>query len=235
MPQPGQRRQRARKQLAEDAGGRGEERGVVAFQQERQHRRIGAARRDQRRGPGGPGVEQAGAEGEGPVEGTGVAEPVAGAQIVPARHHHLPRPDRAMRVHHRARHAGGAGGKDDIGRAVGGPQGEIRWRQGGHFVQCGGGQQRHVGLGAGHCRVTQDERRREDVDDSRGLGVGELGRGRHRDQPGGNAAEEGQREIRGIAQPHQHPVARGQPALQEPGGDTAHRTLEPGIAPAFGP
>ena len=173
-------------QLAKHAGRGGKERGVVAFEQERQHHRIGARRGYQRGGPRSPWVHQPGAQRKGPVERARVQHPVRRVHVIPARNHHLPRPDGAMGMHHGARRAGGAGGEDDIGRAVRVPHGVVRGRQRGHVMQMLRGQHRYIRLGAGHLRVAQNQRGIEDVDLFRGLGRGQLCRCGHRDQPGGD-------------------------------------------------
>jgi hypothetical protein len=109
----------AAQQAAEDPRRGGEDRGVMAAQQERQRLDRDARGGDERGGPDGPGVQQAGAQREGPVEGAGMHQPVLGRQAVPALHHHPPRPDRAMGMGHGLGLPRRAGGEDEIGQPVG--------------------------------------------------------------------------------------------------------------------
>jgi hypothetical protein len=56
----------------------------MAAQEERQRLDRDTWGGDERGGPDGPWVQQAGAQREGPVEGAGMQQPVLGRQAVPA-------------------------------------------------------------------------------------------------------------------------------------------------------
>ncbi len=104
--------------LAVNAWGGCKNRGLVPGDQRQKLVGGHILRRDQRRGPDRPGVQEAGAKRIGPVERARMQQPVLWPKPIPARPHHLARPDRAMGVNHAARLPGGAGGIDDIGGAV---------------------------------------------------------------------------------------------------------------------
>ena len=162
-------------------------------------------------------------------------QPVCGAQPVPALMHHLARPDRPMRMHHRARNARCAGCIDDIGQAVGpahviGGRCQIAHRGKGGCVDHG---QARI-LGAGDARIAQDAGGRKLRHHPGHLGRGQLGRRGYRHQTHGNRAKVGQREIHRIAQPHQQDVARRETRRQKPCTGAAHGSRQTGIGPVIG-
>ena len=236
VPQAGDRRPVGAQDAAEDAGGGGEDRGAVARGEQRDLFERGALGRDQRGGADRPGVHQPGAEGEGPVEGARVHQPVVRCEPVPALKHHRPREDGAMRVHHRPRLARSARGIDDIGQPVRVALGERRRGQGRHRGQLGHRQDRGgVALGQGDAGAGDGQRMGDLGRDLAHLAGGQHRRGRHRHQPRRDAAEIGDRERRLVADPEQHPVAGPEPAGEQPRRRAPHRRGQATVGPAVGP
>ncbi len=135
----------------------GEDRRLVGREKAGEGLEIDALGGDQGGGADGPRVHQAGAEGEGPVEGARVHEPVVLVQPIPALVHHAARPDGAVGMADRAGAARGAGGIDDIAKAVRLAHVIGAGRQGAHGVERVGVDLGDAGrLGAGDLGVAQD-------------------------------------------------------------------------------
>ena len=192
--------------------------------------RIGAGFGDQSGRANGPGVHQTGAERIGPVERARMQQPVIFAQGIPAVMHHLPGPDRAMGVGHGAGIARGARGINDITKPLGVAHGIGAGRQVTHCAQPV--ERDAVGMRrAGDLGVQQDRRRFQVIDHLLRLALGQLRRGRHRNDPGGNGAKVGNREIDRIAQPHEDDIAGFDACLKQPGAGAAHGGFQRAIGP----
>jgi hypothetical protein len=205
----------------------------VTLHQERQglHRDAGCG--DQRRGAHGPGVQEAGAQCEGPVERACMQQTVLRRQPVPPLHHHAPRPDRAMGMGHGLGLPRRAGGEDEVGQTVGIAHGHLTRGVLHHRAQIGkDGKGRRIGQR--DIRRGEDGGRRDEVGEARDLRDCQPRCGRHRHQTGGHSAEEGHRKIHRIAQAQEHPVSRDQAFGPECARHAEDSTGEARVAPAFG-
>ena len=159
-------------------------------------------------------------------------QPVILAQGIPALMHHLSGPDRAMGMSYGAGIARGAGGIDDIAKPLGIAHRIGAGRQVPHLAQPV--ERDAVGVRrTGDFGVQQDCRRFQVIDHLLRLALGQLRRGRHRDDPGGNRAKVGNREIDRIAQPHENDITGCDASLKQAGAGAgaAHGGFERGIGP----
>ena len=234
VAQSGQGGQGCAQHLADDARCCGKDGGIEPLHQQRQVGGRDASAGDQRSRAIHPRVQQAGAQGEGPVERARVQQAVGGQQPLPPLIHHAPRPDRAVSMGDRQGGARGAGGENHIGQPVRVAHLPRAGRQPLHRQHLGRADHRGGVVGQGHAVLGHDQRGGDAGGKPRRLGRGQGGGGRHRHQTGGDGAQKQHRKGRRIAQPHQHPVARLQAPRQKAGAAAANRRLQPPIAPPLG-